>query len=48
MIQKIRRLEASLGIRSRPPVDGTAAGVRLMLQSADEPNIPAAQIRTTG
>ena len=48
MIQKIRRLAASLGIGLRPPVDDAAAGVRLMRRSTDGPNSPAAQVRATG
>jgi hypothetical protein len=47
MVQKIRRLAASLGIRSRPPLGDAAAGVRLRRQSADEPNLPAAHVQAT-
>jgi hypothetical protein len=47
MIQKIRRLAASLGIGLRPPVDDTAAGVRLIAWNSAEPNIPTAQVRAT-
>jgi hypothetical protein len=48
MIQKARRLAASLGIDSRPPMGDAAAGVRSTLQSADELKIPAAHARLTG
>jgi hypothetical protein len=48
MVQKIRRLAASLGIRSRQPIGDAAAGVRPMMRSIDEPNIPAAQFRAMG
>jgi hypothetical protein len=48
MVQKIRRLAASLGIGSRLPMDDTAAGVRPMMRSTDAPNIPAAQLRLMG
>jgi hypothetical protein len=48
MVQKIRRLAASLGIQSRPLTSNAAAGVRPLMRSTDEPNIPAAHFRVTG
>ena len=48
IVQKTRRLAASLGIELRPPVDDAAAGVRLMMRSTVEPNSPAAQVQATG
>jgi hypothetical protein len=48
MVQKIRRLAASLGIQSKPLMSDAAAGVRPLMRSTDEPNIPAAHFRVTG
>jgi hypothetical protein len=45
MIQKIRRLAASLGIYSRPPLGDAAAGARLMMRGAEASKIPAAQVQ---
>jgi len=48
MVQKIRRLAASLGIQPRPLTSDAAAGVRPMRRSTEEPHIPAAHLCITG
>jgi hypothetical protein len=48
IIQKIRRLAASLGIELRSLVDDAASGMRLIMRRTVEPDLPAAQVQATG